>query len=100
MTPTQIRHLTAAVPAGLPCPGTVGGEACQALVAERWPTLPPLDRFAVARIFGRSAERAAVEPCMMLLRTWGVPIRDVLALVADAGVRECCERKLDYTNRR
>lgn len=99
MTSTQLRNLAAAVPADLGCPEAVGTAASRALVAERWPTLPALDRFVVVRMFGRSADRAAVEPCMMLLRQWGVPIRDVIRAMTDPDVREVCFQKLSYANR-
>lgn len=99
MTHNQKRWLSASVPTGLSLPAAPGFGDCRPLIIERWPQLPPIDRFVIIRLFGRSTDRESIEPCMMLMRQWGLHMRDAMYAMIDADVRECCHKKLAYANR-
>jgi hypothetical protein len=96
LSANQLERLAALVPSDLAQPR---GDFLAAAAID-WDGASPLERFVIARLWGRSALRRAVAPVMDALKILEMPIRDLAAqVVHDPTIRARVMGKLDYANR-
>jgi len=95
MTDTLL-YVAAAVPPTLPLPSGIPAELAAAI---DWPSLGPIPRLVLARLYGRARDRDAVAAAWDEAKARGLTMRDLVRTVPPGTLRDWCWRKLGYANR-